>query len=50
MDYVYSTKEPQRYRFPTHINDLVMDRFAGFRQRSIYRRHWSGRGAAAAPA
>src|SRR5210317_2512216 len=26
MDYVFSTKQPQRYRFPTHINDLVMDR------------------------
>jgi mannose-6-phosphate isomerase-like protein (cupin superfamily) len=26
MTYVYSTKHPQRYRFPTHINDLVMDR------------------------
>ena len=26
MNYVFSTKEPKRYRFPTHINDLVMDR------------------------
>ena len=26
MNYVFSTKEPHRYRFPTHINDLVMDR------------------------
>jgi quercetin dioxygenase-like cupin family protein len=26
MAYVFSTKQPQRYRFPTHINDLVMDR------------------------
>jgi len=26
MKYVFSTKQPQRYRFPTHINDLVMDR------------------------
>ena len=26
MNYVFSTKELQRYRFPTHINDLVMDR------------------------
>jgi quercetin dioxygenase-like cupin family protein len=24
--YVFSTKETIRYRFPTHINDLVMDR------------------------
>lgn len=28
MDYVFSTATPQRYRFPTHINDLVMDRSA----------------------
>ena len=26
MQYVFSTKEAKRYRFPTHINDLVMDR------------------------
>ncbi len=26
MDYVFSTKNLKRYRFPTHINDLVMDR------------------------
>ena len=26
MKYVFSTEQPQRYRFPTHINDLVMDR------------------------
>jgi mannose-6-phosphate isomerase-like protein (cupin superfamily) len=26
MEYVFSTKEMKRYRFPTHINDLVMDR------------------------
>jgi len=26
MDYVFSTEQLQRYRFPTHINDLVMDR------------------------
>jgi mannose-6-phosphate isomerase-like protein (cupin superfamily) len=26
MNYVFSTKDTQRYRFPTHINDLVMDR------------------------
>lgn len=26
MEYVFSTKETKRYRFPTHINDLVMDR------------------------
>ncbi len=26
MNYVFSTGQPQRYRFPTHINDLVMDR------------------------
>ena len=24
--YVFSTQETTRYRFPTHINDLVMDR------------------------
>lgn len=24
--YVFSTTEPVRYRFPTHVNDLVMDR------------------------
>ena len=24
--YVYDTKDTVRYRFPTHINDLVMDR------------------------
>jgi len=26
MDYVFDTTELKRYRFPTHINDLVMDR------------------------
>lgn len=26
MRYVFSTEQPKRYRFPTHINDLVMDR------------------------
>lgn len=26
MKYVFSTEQLQRYRFPTHINDLVMDR------------------------
>lgn len=26
MAYVFDTEQPQRYRFPTHINDLVMDR------------------------
>ena len=26
MNYVCSTKHAKRYRFPTHINDLVMDR------------------------
>ncbi len=26
MNYVFSTVQPKRYRFPTHINDLVMDR------------------------
>ena len=26
MNYIFSTEQPQRYRFPTHINDLVMDR------------------------
>lgn len=26
MNYVFSTEKPKRYRFPTHINDLVMDR------------------------
>ena len=26
MQYVFSTKNTKRYRFPTHINDLVMDR------------------------
>ncbi len=26
MSYVFSTKEMKRYRFPTHVNDLVMDR------------------------
>ncbi len=25
-NYVFSTQHPKRYRFPTHINDLVMDR------------------------
>ena len=25
-NYVFSTKNLQRYKFPTHINDLVMDR------------------------
>jgi len=25
-NYVFSTQQPKRYRFPTHINDLVMDR------------------------
>jgi mannose-6-phosphate isomerase-like protein (cupin superfamily) len=26
MRYVFSTTQPKRYRFPTHVNDLVMDR------------------------
>lgn len=26
MNYVFSTETTRRYRFPTHINDLVMDR------------------------
>jgi len=26
MQYVFGTKNAKRYRFPTHINDLVMDR------------------------
>lgn len=26
MDYVFDTSNLKRYRFPTHINDLVMDR------------------------
>jgi len=26
MKYVYSTENLKRYRFPTHINDIVMDR------------------------
>jgi mannose-6-phosphate isomerase-like protein (cupin superfamily) len=26
MNYVFSTQRPKRYRFPTHINYLVMDR------------------------
>ena len=26
MNYVFSTKQTKRYQFPTHINDLVMDR------------------------
>jgi len=26
MKYVFSTSATKRYRFPTHINDLVMDR------------------------
>ena len=26
MKHVFSTKETIRYKFPTHINDLVMDR------------------------
>jgi mannose-6-phosphate isomerase-like protein (cupin superfamily) len=26
MRYVFSTKQTARYHFPTHINDLVMDR------------------------
>ena len=26
MNYVFSTENLKRYRFPTHINDLVMDR------------------------
>lgn len=26
MKYKFSTKKTKRYRFPTHINDLVMDR------------------------
>jgi mannose-6-phosphate isomerase-like protein (cupin superfamily) len=26
MKYVFSTKNPIRYTFPTHFNDLVMDR------------------------
>jgi quercetin dioxygenase-like cupin family protein len=26
MQYVFSTQNTQRYRFPTHINDLVMNR------------------------
>jgi mannose-6-phosphate isomerase-like protein (cupin superfamily) len=26
MEYVFNTTETIRYRFPTHVNDLVMDR------------------------
>jgi len=26
MNYIFSTKQTKRYRFPTHINDLVMNR------------------------
>ncbi|MDA3822987.1 MAG: hypothetical protein PF450_10315, partial [Bacteroidales bacterium] len=26
MNYIYKTNNTTRYRFPTHINDLVMDR------------------------
>jgi quercetin dioxygenase-like cupin family protein len=26
MNYVFSTAQPKRYCFPTHINDLVLDR------------------------
>jgi mannose-6-phosphate isomerase-like protein (cupin superfamily) len=26
MQYVFNTSKPKRYEFPTHINDLVMDR------------------------
>ncbi|MFH0938464.1 MAG: cupin domain-containing protein [Planctomycetota bacterium] len=26
MQYIFSTTKTKRYRFPTHINDLVMDR------------------------
>lgn len=26
MSYVFSTERMKRYRFPTHVNDLVMDR------------------------
>lgn len=26
MNYIFKTNNPTRYRFPTHINDLVMDR------------------------
>ena len=29
MKYVFSTKNLKRYRFPTHVNDLVMDRSDG---------------------
>ncbi len=26
MKYVFDTEQPTRYQFPTHVNDLVMDR------------------------
>jgi len=26
VNYIFSTKNPKRYSFPTHINDLVVDR------------------------
>lgn len=26
MQYVFNTEQTKRYRFPTHVNDLVMDR------------------------
>jgi mannose-6-phosphate isomerase-like protein (cupin superfamily) len=26
MNYIFKTKNRERYRFPTHINDLIMDR------------------------
>ena len=26
MNYIFSTEHTKRYRFPTHVNDLVMDR------------------------
>jgi mannose-6-phosphate isomerase-like protein (cupin superfamily) len=28
MNYVFSTTQTKRYRFPTHVNELVMDRAA----------------------
>jgi mannose-6-phosphate isomerase-like protein (cupin superfamily) len=28
MQFVFSTAQTRRYRFPTHVNDLVMDRSA----------------------
>ena len=44
--YVFSTAETIRYRYPTHVNDLVIDRVEAADHRSVRRGAGTGRSAA----